>query len=235
MCHRDGWKGGWNIGLLLRLKGLWSTVQSSAGSWLPAACLRDWYWSYYCLFYLLTTWAMGQRCTLRKFKLGRVVGRLEDRGAIQTNFNRLNGTSVAWTGKTKSPGTSMCWGQTSYNRKGLGVPSGQHFEHKPGMCLWQRQPVAALGCSSQGVTSKIRQVFPFCSAHPFWGAMQSFELPSPRKALVGWSPSMSEPPGWSEGQHHEGRGEGKSWNSYISERSHPFLRKCFLTQLLTCL
>lgn len=32
---------------------------------------------------------MGQRCTLRKFKLGRVVGRLEDRGAIQTNFKRL--------------------------------------------------------------------------------------------------------------------------------------------------
>lgn len=32
---------------------------------------------------------MGQRCTLRKFELGIVVCRLEDRGGIQTNFNRL--------------------------------------------------------------------------------------------------------------------------------------------------
>lgn len=27
-------------------------------------------------------------------------------------------------------------------RRGPGAPGGQHIEHKPGMCLWQRQPGA---------------------------------------------------------------------------------------------
>lgn len=157
---------------------------------------------------------MGQRCILRKFKLWREVDRLEDRGDIQTNFNRLYKYAIRSLMKTstkvnglnresKKPRHQCVLGtdqlQHSFTEQDLGFLGDNTLN------MNQECAHANLGCSSKGVTSKLRQVFPFCSAHPFWGAVQSFELPSTRKTLVGWSPSIREPPGWSQGQHHEGR------------------------------
>lgn len=157
---------------------------------------------------------MGQRCTLRKFKLGRAVDRLEGRGDTQTNFNRLYKCAIRNLMKTSTKINGL-------NRESkkprhqyvLGTDQLQHsfteedlrFLVDNTLNMNQERALGNLGCSSKGVTSKLRQVFPFCSAHPFWGAVQSFELPSTRKTLVGWSPSIREPPGWSEGQHHGGR------------------------------
>lgn len=157
---------------------------------------------------------MGQRCTLRKFKLGRAVDRLEGRGDTQTNFNRLYKCAIMNLMKTstkinglnresKKPRHQYVLGtdqlQHSFTEEDLG------FLVDNTLNMNQEHALGNLGCSSKGVTSKLRQMFPFCSAHPFWAAVQSFELPSTRKTLVGWSPSIREPPGRSEGQHHEGR------------------------------
>lgn len=121
---------------------------------------------------------MGQTWTFRKYKLGRVVDGLEDRGAIEANFSRLyknairnlmKTSTMAWNRRAKSPGTSTCWGQTSCKTALQKRTWGSWWTtHR----AWIRNvPVAKaacgkLGCSSKGVTSKLRRVFPFCSAHP---------------------------------------------------------------------
>lgn len=204
-------------------------VQLAAGYLLPAWGIDT---GANTLFYLLTTWATGQRCTLRKFKLGRVVGRLEDRAGIQTNFNRLYKYAIRNPMKTSTKENSLNWESKK--------PRNQYVQETNQLQLYNftsfteedlgflvdntlNVPVAKaacgnLGCSSKGVTRKLRQVFPFFSAHPFWGVMQSFGLPSPRKPLVGWSPSVSEPPEWPEGQHHEGRGDNWAGSAWRKDR-----------------
>lgn len=158
---------------------------------------------------------MEQRCTLRKLELGGVVGRLEERSAYETKFNRLYRYAIRNLMKTSAEVNGLNW-ESKEPRYVLGTDQLQHsfteedlgFLVDHTLSINRNVPVAkvawgSLGCSSEGVTSKQRQVFPFCSAHLF------FVLPSTRKTLVGWSPAMREPSGWSEGQHHEGRGEGK--------------------------
>lgn len=85
-------------------------------------------------------------------------GEAGGQGCCQTNFNRLYKYAIRNPMKTSTKVNSLNWESKKprnqyvlgtdqlqlyqLHRRGPGVPAGQHLEHKPGMCLWQRQPVA---------------------------------------------------------------------------------------------